>query len=119
MSSTIDVLDIPARKNTTGRRTVIHVRAKKDVRAVSVVFNSGHQKGLSEAADTVRSVVDSFADFPNSAYDDPNVGDGIVREDSPQDLEDLTSKDDRVPSALQRIRSLSILWLLSPLGCPV
>lgn len=56
--------------------------------------------------DTLNSVVGSSADFSGPVSDIPIVQHKIAREDSSGVLQDLTSKDDRVSSALQRIQEL-------------
>lgn len=81
-----DVLGIPAREITTPERTVSGVQVKMCVRVVSVMFKSGHQKKLADAADAVSSGVDLFSDFPDPASDILIVEYVIIEEGSPWDL---------------------------------
>lgn len=101
-----NVFDISASETTTSKRTVSDVQVKKWVGAVFVVFMTGHLKKLAKAADAVRSVAGSSADFPNPAYDIPIVQDKVVKIVSQRNLADLTFKHDRGPSALRKIGEL-------------
>lgn len=56
-----------------------------------MVFNPGHRKISAEAVDAVSSVIDSYADFTDSASDVPIVQYKIVEENSPSDLRHLKS----------------------------
>lgn len=69
-------------------------------------IKSGPRMTLAEGPDATSSVVNSTSDFPDSASNVPIYENEIIEEDSPWDLKDLTSKDDRGPSASKRIQKL-------------
>lgn len=68
VSSSGDVLDIPARKITLRRRTASDVQGRKRVGVLFFVFKSGQRETLAETGDAVRSVVESPADFPDVTF---------------------------------------------------
>lgn len=59
-----------------------------------------------QAVDAGSSNIDSSADFQGPASDVPIFDDEVVEEDSWWGVKDLTSKDDRGPTALQRVQDL-------------
>lgn len=113
INSSGDLLNIRARETAVSKRTFSNVKVKKWVRVVSFLFKPGHRKNLTEVPDAVRSFLDSSTDVPDVASDIRIVEDGIVDEDSPWDLRDLTSKEDRAPSALRRMQELFRTYGLS------
>lgn len=113
VSSSGDVLNVSAREITKSKRKASNVQNKKWIGMVFVVFKSRHRKVLGEEADAVSSVVDSSADFPDPAFDVPIIKDEIDEEDSPWDIRDLTFKNSRGPSTLQRIQRLCRTYGLS------
>lgn len=68
---------------------------------------------LAGVAEVVRSVVESPADVSGTASDVPIVENDAVEGDSQWDLIDLTGKDDRGPSALQRVQDFCRTYGLS------
>lgn len=100
------MLYIPAREITKGNRTASDVQVKKWARVVSVVCKPGYRRTLTAATDAVISVFHSFPDFPGPASEVPIVEDYVFEKYPPWYLSDLSSKDDRGPSALERIQKL-------------
>lgn len=66
-----------------------------------------------ETADTVISVIDASADFPDPPLDIPIVDNKIVKKDSPCNLVDLMSNEKRGSSVLQGIKKLGRTYGLS------
>lgn len=73
---------------------------KKSVGVVYDLVKPEHLKTLAVAADAVCLVVNSSADFPDSAFDASIVEDECFGEDSPWNLTELTSKNKCKPSAI-------------------
>lgn len=69
-------------------------------------FNPGKWKTHEQAAHAVSSVLGSSTDIPDPTDDMPSSDSDIVEEDTPRILRDLTSRDDRRPSALQQVQYL-------------
>lgn len=67
------MLDVPAPENTTSKRTTSDVQVKNWIGVGPVVFKRGHRQTLAEVAASVRSAVNSSADFPDPASDVPIV----------------------------------------------
>lgn len=100
------MLDTKAREPTTSQRTVSDVQLKKSVGVISDVFKPGHRKTFAVAADAVSSIIDTSTDLQNPAPDVFIVENEIVMEYGPWDLRDLSSKNDRGHTPLQRIQEL-------------
>lgn len=108
-----DVLDIPAREITTGKRTVNDAQVKNLVGVVSIVFKFGHRKMLSEATDIFWSVIVATTDFHNQASNAPIVEDEIVEKETSWNRRDLMSKDNCKLILLQGIQGLYQTYSLS------
>lgn len=80
-SSRDEALDIPARETMTVKTTASDVQVQKWVGLISVVLMPGHQKTLAEAANAVRSELESSADFPDLYFDVHFVEDEIAGKD--------------------------------------
>lgn len=68
---------------------------------------------MAKATDSVSSVFNSSATFPDTAFDESLVQNESIERDPPLDVEDLTSKNDRGTSALQQIREICKTYDLS------
>lgn len=71
-----------------------------------MMLKSGSGMALPEAPNVVSSVVDSSVEFADPTSNISIVEDETVKEDSPWNVRDLSFKDDRIHSALQRIQDL-------------
>lgn len=101
------MLDILARKVMSAKRAASGMPVKKPVGVVSVKFKSERRKKIEEAENSVSSVIDSPAEFSEAVGDVPIIEDDIFEDDALWDLNDLTSKDDRVPFVWQLVQELS------------
>lgn len=82
------------------RRTVADIQVKRRVEVAPVRYKPEPRKNLGKAENAVHAALCSFLEFLDLAADVPSVDDDITEEDAPQNLQDLTSKDDRGPADL-------------------
>lgn len=99
-----DALDVLAREVSQKKRTVSDVQVRRWVKVLPFKFQPGPRKTCEKAARAVTSMLGSSAEFLDPADDMPVFENSLVEEDAPCDLWELTFRNDREPSVLQRLQ---------------